>query len=502
VSVYGLYTPNGRRQNRGHAPLWLAGRASDAGKWAESLSSGGDGGGIMRNKGGLITAVIDDSPAAKVGITAGDRLWAINGEAVVDLIDYQYQQADEFVDLELERPTGERYSVTVIKDADQGLGLSFEDAVFDGIRQCRNRCSFCFLDQLPKRMRRSLYLRDDDYRLSFYHGNFVTMTNWTPANWRRVYDQNLSPLNISVHTTNGRLRAQMLAHPRGSRIKRQLNSLTDHGIQFFAQIVLCPELNDGRELEKTIKDLLSYYPALINVAIVPLGLTKHHKQAMTPTTPEWCRSIIEQAGRWQAHCLETYGHQLIYLGDEFYLQGGMPLPPAKHYGEFPLAEDGVGVCRLFEKEFRKLAKSLPEALDKPRRVTVITGRMAAAVLKPAADRLNRIDNLQVELVPVVSDFWGERITATGLITGSDLMQALAGRDLGDLVLMPKVMLRSNGDLFLDSIHIDEVRQSLPVPLQVVPTNAAGLIAGALQDDSWIDRESSVPLVVYSWEKAV
>jgi putative radical SAM enzyme (TIGR03279 family) len=456
----------------------------------------------MRNKGGLITAVADDSPAAKAGIMAGDRLWVINGESVADLIDYQYQQADEVVDMVLERPSGERYSVSVIKDPDEGLGLGFEDAVFDGIRQCRNRCSFCFLDQLPKRMRRTLYLRDDDYRLSFYHGNFVTMTNWTAANWRRVYSQNLSPINISVHTTNGRLRAEMLANQKGSRIRRQLKSLTEHGIQFFAQIVLCPDRNDGRELDKTIKDLLSYYPALINIAIVPLGLTKHHKQGLTPTTPEWCRSVIEQAARWQSHCQETYGQPLIYLGDEFYLQGGVPFPPAKHYGEFPLAEDGVGVCRLFEKEFRKLAKSLPARLDQPRRVTVVTGKMAGPMLRPAVDRLNRIENLQVELVPVTSDFWGERITATGLVTGSDLMQALAGRDLGDLVLMPKVMLRSAGDLFLDSMPLDDVRQALTAPLQVVPTNAAGLIAGALQDDSWIDRESSVPLVVYSWEKAV
>lgn len=456
----------------------------------------------MRNKGGLITAVVSDSPAAKAGVLAGDRLWAINGEAVADLIDYQYQQADEWVDMELERPGGERYSVTITKEPDEGLGLSFEDAVFDGIRQCRNRCSFCFLDQLPKRMRRSLYLRDDDYRLSFYHGNFVTMTNWTPANWRRVYEQNLSPINISVHTTNGRLRAEMLVNKRGSRIKRQLKSLTEHGIQFFAQIVLCPEVNDGRELEKTIKDLLSYYPAVINIAIVPLGITKHHKQDMTPTTPEWCRQVIEQVGRWQRHCQETYGQTMVFLGDEFYLQGGVSLPPARHYGEFPLAEDGVGVCRLFEKEFRKLAKSLPERIEKPRRVTVVTGRMGAPMLKPAIDRLNRIGNLQVDLVPVVSDFWGERISATGLVTGSDLMQALNGRDLGDLVLMPKVMLRSTGDLFLDSVSLDEVRQALTAPLQVVPTNAAGLIAGALQDDSWLDREASVPLVVYSWEKAV
>jgi putative radical SAM enzyme (TIGR03279 family) len=456
----------------------------------------------MRNKGGLITAVGDDTPAAKAGILAGDRLWAINGEAVADLIDFQYQQAEEWVDMDLERPGGERYSVTVTKEPDEGLGLSFEDAVFDGIRQCRNRCSFCFLDQLPKRMRRSLYLRDDDFRLSFYHGNFVTMTNWTPANWRRVYAQNLSPINISVHTTNGRLRAEMLVNQRGSRIKRQLKSLTEHGIQFFAQIVLCPDVNDGRELDKTIRDLLAYYPALINIAIVPLGLTKHHKQGLTPTTPAWCRQVIEQAGRWQAQCQETYGQPLVYLGDEFYIQGGVPLPAARHYGEFPLAEDGVGVSRLFEKEFRKLAKSLPETIDAPRRVTVVTGQMGAPMLQAAVDRLNRIQGLQVDLVPVVSDFWGERITATGLVTGSDLMQALAGRDLGDLVLLPKVMLRSTGDLFLDSVTLDELRHVLPAPVQIVPTNAAGLIAGVLQDDSWIGRESSVPIVVYSWEKAI
>ena len=456
----------------------------------------------MRNKGGLITAVAPDSPAADVGIAAGDRLWAINGEPVADLIDYQFLQADDWVAIELERPTGDRYAVTITKDPDRGLGLSFEDAVFDGIRQCRNRCPFCFLDQLPKRMRRSLYLRDDDYRLSFYHGNFVTLTNWTPANWRRIYAQNLSPINVSVHTTNGRLRAEMLAHPKGKRIKRQLRSLADHGIQFYAQIVLCPEVNDGKELDRTIRDLLAYHPALLNVAVVPLGVTKYHKNAMTPTTPAWCRAIIDQVAEWQAHCLATYGTQLVYLGDEFYLQGGRPLPPAKHYGEFPLAEDGVGVCRLFEKEFRKLARQLPEALPAPRRVTVVTGGMGAGPLQAAINRLNAIANLDVRLIVVRSEFWGERITASGLVTGSDLMLALSGQDLGEAVILPKVMLRSAGDLFLDSVSLDELQHVLPVPITVVPPSAAGLVAGALGDEHWLDRESSVPIVVYSWEKAI
>ncbi|MBC7544437.1 MAG: DUF512 domain-containing protein [Candidatus Sericytochromatia bacterium] len=456
----------------------------------------------MRNKGGLITAVADASPAAQAGVAPGDRLWLINGQEVTDLIDYQFLQSDEWVDVELERPGGERYQVTITKDSDTGLGLSFEDAVFDGIRQCRNRCSFCFLDQLPMRMRRSLYLRDDDYRLSFYHGNFVTLTNWTPANWRRIYDQNLSPINISVHTTNGRLRAEMLVNKRGARIKRQLRSLADHGIQFYGQVVLCPGVNDGKELDKTIRDLLAYHPTMINLAIVPLGVTKYHKNAMAETTLAWCREVIAQVQRWQAHCLETYGEPVVFLGDEFYIQGAKALPAAKHYGEFPLAEDGVGVSRLFEKEFRKLAKQLPVALPAPRRVTVVTGQMGTPMLQAAVDRLNTIENLTVQLVTVVSEFWGPRISATGLVTGSDLMTALAGRDLGDAVILPKVMLRSTGDLFLDDVTFDELCHVVTAPVTVVPTNAAGLISGVMADESWIGRESSVPIVVYSWEKSL
>lgn len=431
-----------------------------------------------RPAGGLITEVAPGSLADAAGLVPGDVLTAVNGTALQDLIDYRYQVAEELVELSFLRE-GQLHSVTVAKDVDAELGLGFQDAVFDTIRVCANNCTFCFIHQQPAGMRPSLYIMDDDYRLSFLQGNFVTLTNLREAEWERLEALRLSPLYVSVHTTHGELRAQILRQPRARLVLEHLDRLKAKGLQFHTQIVLMPGVNDGAELERTVHELTTrYLPQLLSINVVPVALNRFRSElGLTPLaapTPAWCREVIAQVKPWQAKLRKEWADPILQLSDEFYVLGEVPVPAARSYGDFTNVQDGVGGAALLGWEWKKLAKRLPTRLAAPRQVQIVTGRAAQHLMEPLIADLSRVEGLQAELVPTPSRFWGELITVTGLLTGQDLLDDPRIRAGQGELWLPDIMLKSGTEIFLDDRTVDDVRQALARPVHILPTTAQGL----------------------------
>lgn len=436
----------------------------------------------LRPNGGLIASVEPGSIAARLGLCEGDRLLAINGKQLRDVIDYRYEACEEYLSLRVKR--GESIlNLRCEKELDEDLGIGFELAVFDNIIECHNRCSFCFIHQMARGLRPSLYIMDDDYRLSFLQGNFVTLTNMKPADWKRVYQDRLSPLNVSVHATRPEVRREMIKHPEAGRIMAQLRRLIAHGIDVNAQIVFVPGQNDGAELDRTLGDLHQLGPSLRAIAIVPVGLSqfRQHLPKLSPVSPELARATIRQVKAWQKRFLESHGDPVVRLGDEFYLIAGETMPKASHYGEYDQLGDGVGGAALMAQEFRQLEKHLPEALPQRRVVSVVTGQAGAPSVKPIVERLNRIHNLEVRLWSLASEFWGPMITVTGLLTYQDLTQKLQGQDLGDELVISRIMLKDGTDLMLDGKRVPELAEALGLPVVAVDNAAGGLLLGVLRD---------------------
>lgn len=403
----------------------------------------------------LIAAVAPDSPAARAGVEAGDRLLSIGGAPVRDYVDYKFLCAEERVALEILKPDGARRTVVVEKDPDQDLGLDFLTDLFDGIRRCCNRCIFCFYDQLPRGLRPTLYVRDDDYRLSFLHGNFITLTNLSERDFERIIEQRLSPLYVSVHATDPTLRRRLLGNPEAPDVLEQLRRLAAARIEIHAQIVLCPGRNDGPALERTIADLASLYPALASVAIVPVGLTRHraglpHLRAVDPAA---ARETLDRVRAWQDEFRARLGSRFVFASDEIYALAGEQFPAAEEYEGFPQRDNGVGLARLFLEElaradFQKAAGII---------VTLVTGMAARALMEKMAARMNE-QGIRAQVVAVPNRLLGESITVAGLLTGEDVAAALAGRDLGDVIAVPASALR-DGE-FLDSLTVKELSRRL------------------------------------------
>lgn len=435
-----------------------------------------------RNKpqGGIVASIEPGSIAARLELRPGDRLLAVNGKTLRDIIDYRWEIAEEYLRIKVKRGD-EVFYKTVEKEIDDDLGIGFELAVFDNIIECHNKCSFCFIHQMARGLRHSLYIMDDDYRLSFLQGNFVTLTNMKAHDWKRVYEDRLSPLNVSVHATNPKLRAEMIKHPRGGDVMRHLRRLAKNGIDVHAQIVFCPGYNDGPELERTLRDLETLMPHLLSVAIVPVGLSQFRKYLpqLEPVSKELARATISQVRAWQKHFELKYGDPIVRLGDEFYLIADLPIPKNRHYGDYWQLGDGVGGGALMDHEFKRLEKHLPARLDAPRRVTVVTGQAGERIMRPLVDRLNQVGNLHVTLRTLTSPFWGPMITVTGLLTHHDLVAGLAGQDLGDEVVVSRIMLKDGTDLTLDGKHVPEIAADLGVPVAAVENSARGLVAGVL-----------------------
>lgn len=414
----------------------------------------------------LITAVVPDSIAAEIGFEVGDRLVTINGERPRDLIDYQFLCADEVLELEVLDKAGKTHQVEIEKDYDEDLGLEFETALFDGLIQCNNRCPFCFIDQQPAGMRQTLYFKDDDYRLSFLYGSYLTLTNLSAKEWERIERLRLSPLYVSVHATNPAVRSRLLKNPRAGDILQQLRWFRDRRLQIHAQVVLCPGINDGEILTQTLLDLSQFYPgevpAVASVAVVPVGLTRFRPEAdeLVPVAPEKAQAVIAQVQELQAKFQQKFGSTFAWLADEWFLIAGQELPPESHYEEYPQIGNGVGSIRQFLKQFRTAAKRLPQKIDPPRRLVWVVGNAVEKAFQPILQRLNQVEALTVNMVALSSHYWGQTLTVTGLLTGQDLLQALQGKDLGDGILLPSLMLKHHDTLFLDDMSVEALAEQL------------------------------------------
>jgi putative radical SAM enzyme (TIGR03279 family) len=429
----------------------------------------------------VVATVEPGSIGEELGFQPGDRLISINGQRPRDLIDLQVLVGEEDLVLEVEDPDGTLHTVELEKDADQGLGLGFTEALFDGLRQCNNACPFCFIDQQPPGRRRTLYLKDDDYRLSFLYGSYLTLTNLTEADWSRIQQQRLSPLYVSVHATDPELRSRLLVNPRAGLLLDQLAWFSERDLQIHAQVVVCPGLNDGPALERTLKDLATFaggeWPAVLSAAVVPVGLTRFRPagDALVPVDRDCARRVIAQVEPLQEHFRRQLGSRFAWLSDEWYLLAGLPLPPRHQYEDLPQQENGVGSIRAFLESLDQATVALPARLERPRRLSWVVGALVGEALAPVVERLNRVEGLELTLHGLPSLYWGQEQVVTGLLTGSDLLSGLAGRDLGERLLLPAVMLRQGEPVFLDDLRLGELEARLPVPVELV-RGAADLVA--------------------------
>ncbi|HAU31298.1 MAG: hypothetical protein XD78_1953 [Desulfotomaculum sp. 46_296] len=410
----------------------------------------------------IIEEVIPGGIADQLGVEPGDRLKSINCEFVRDILDYRFLACAETISVLLIKESGEEWLLEIEKDYEEDLGICFKQEGLGRIKRCRNNCIFCFLAQMPKGMRKTLYFNDDDYRLSFLHGNFITLTNLSKRDLERIVKLRLTPLYISVHTTNAALRNKMLNNPNSGKIMEQLTFLAQGGIRMHTQAVVCPGINDGPELQKTIGDLYSLWPAVNSLAVVPVGLTRY-RDGLFPLqgfTREKARDVLALVEKLQKWCLKQGGYPFVFAGDEFYLAAGLEFPVAFRYGGFPQTENGVGLARLFIDEWVKTSKKLPEELPAPVSATIITGAAGQKLLVPVVERLNRVKNLKVNLRVIENSFFGEKVTVAGLLTPDDVYSTLKDTELGDVVVIPSMMLKKDEPVFLDGSRVKDLAGKL------------------------------------------
>ena len=417
-----------------------------------------------------VASVRENSVAEAEGIVAGDVLISVNGNDIRDVLDYRFYLTDTSVALRLSR-ADKPYEVRFRKGEYDDIGLEFETPLMDKKHSCANKCVFCFVDQLPKGMRKTLYFKDDDDRLSFLHGNYVTLTNLRDRDVERLIKMHISPINVSVHTTNPELRVRMMGNRRAGEVLSYLRRFADGGLTLCTQIVLCKGLNDGAELDRSMRDLAAYYPALRSCAIVPVGITKF-REGLYPLelfTKEEAAAVVAQVNAFGEQCLEKYGTRLFYCADELYLKAGLPLPGEDYYEDFSQIENGVGMLTSLAAEFDFEMQDLGMALADyrpPRTVSIATGVAAYDQIASMARRLaERVQGLTVKVYRIVNRFFGETVTVSGLLTGTDLAEQLTGEDLGDELLFPETMLKADEDVFLDDTTPAWLSQKLGVPVR-------------------------------------
>ncbi|MEG4293196.1 TIGR03279 family radical SAM protein [Microcoleus sp. C2C3] len=425
----------------------------------------------------LITKVIPDSIGAEIGFEAGDSIVAVNGQKPRDLIDYQFLCADEFLELEVLDAKGKTHKLEIEKEYDEDLGVEFETALFDGLIQCNNRCPFCFIDQQPPGKRETLYLKDDDYRLSFLYGSYLTLTNLTQKEWERIEQMRLSPLYVSVHATEPEVRIRLLKNLRAGKILEQIKWFQERRLQIHAQVVVCPGINDGEHLERTLLDLAKFHtgniPAVASVAVVPVGLTRFRpaEDELSAVTAEKAREVIEQVQKIQVLLSKGKGgpkgkkqkskSRCIWLADEWFLIAGLDLPSAGDYEDYPQIGNGVGSIRQFIQQFETAFEKLqPMQVEPERKLVWVVGNAVEKAFEPIVQQLNQIPGLSVNMAALCSRYWGQTITVTGLLTGQDLLEALQGRDLGDGILLPSVMLKQGEPRFLDDMTVEQLASLL------------------------------------------
>ena len=432
-----------------------------------------------------IDGVAPGSRAQRAGIAPGDLLLAINGTPVTDVLDYRFLETERRLSLALSR-NGVPYTAEVVKPQYDSLGLEFESYLMDRQRSCRNKCIFCFIDQLPKGMRPSLYFKDDDDRLSFLFGNYITLTNLDDREVDRILKLRISPINVSVHTMDPELRVRMMGNRFAGESLRYLTRLAEGGIRLNCQIVLCPGVNDGAALDRTLSELFRLGEGLLSVACVPVGVTRYREGLfpLEPFTPETAAAAVDQLERWGDRFLRERGSRTVFAADELYLMAGRDIPPVEFYEDFPQIENGVGMLRDLREEFDAALDELAAAGEleppAPRKVTVPTGECPAPFLETMLDGFReKCHNCVVDLVPVRNEFFGGGVNVTGLLTGRDLVGALRGRDLGDEVLIVSNMLKADEDIFLDDMTLAQLSEALGVPCRRTRYTGEAILAAIL-----------------------
>lgn len=434
----------------------------------------------------VIKAVEPGSIAEELELSPGDVLVSVNGQPVRDVLDYHYLINEEYLELLVRKPDGEEWELEIEKEYEDDLGIEFENGLMDDYRSCSNRCIFCFIDQLPEGMRDTLYFKDDDSRLSFLQGNYVTLTNMSDEGVERIITYHLEPINISFHTMNPELRCRMLHNRFAGEALKKADRFFEAGVMMNGQIVLCKGINDGPELEASIERLAGYLPYLQSVSVVPVGLTSHREglYPLKPFTKEDAEEVLDLIHGWQERLYREHGTHFIHAGDEWYLLAGRELPEAETYDGYLQLENGVGMVRLFREEIREELEKAKEQEQSPgaegRRVTVATGRLAAPILQEAARAVEaQYPEVRVQVLAVENRFFGERITVAGLLTGRDLKEQLSGRELGDALLLTENMFRDGTEAFLDDMTAGELSGALQVPITIVKSDGKAFLEAVL-----------------------
>lgn len=427
-----------------------------------------------------ITGVVKRSPAYRAKMKKGDRLVSINGHEIGDVLDYMFYSAYDELAVVWESH-GKKFAKMVRKNDYDDLGLEFESFLMDKKQSCHNKCVFCFIDQMPPGMRETLYFKDDDARLSFLQGNYVTLTNLSDKDVERIIEMRLN-INVSVHTTNPELRCKMMNNRFAGEKLKYLKQMADSGLSLNCQIVLCPGLNDGKELERTLDDLEGLMPNISSVAVVPVGLTKF-REGLYPLetfTPEKSAAAIEIIEKKQKECLEKYGTRMVFASDEFYINAGWEIPQADYYEDYPQYENGVGLMRSLYDEFEDAVENYSGEVAE-REISIATGRLAFSLMKQLADMVSKkFPQLTIHVYEIVNYFFGETITVAGLVTAGDMISQLEGKPLGEKLLIPKAMLKADEPVFLDDLTVDDVEKALNITIQATQNDGYGLFEAMIK----------------------
>ncbi len=442
----------------------------------------------LKTRGLVISQIEPNSPASRAGLLPEDVIRKVNQQSVDDIIDFRFHTSEEQFEVTLVRQ-GEYQNILMEREWGEDLGITFSFELADQIHTCDNKCVFCFIHQMPKGMRKSLYLMDDDFRLSFLHGNYVTLTNMSEEEFERTKQQGLSPLYVSVHATDPRLRGFMLGRAQPEPILPRLKDLIQSGISVHCQVVLCPGLNDGSSLDKTIEQLselhaeyTNHHAGVLSVAVVPVGLTKfrHNLYPIPKVTPDYSKQFLIQVQKWQSRLKQKLGTRFVFPTDEWFFYAEKKIPSRSYYEDFPQFEDGVGTCRLFLEQAKHGYKSLPKKINQKTNLTLVTGALPSRVIMDFANTLSKIENLSVDVCVVVNHFFGDGITIAGLLTGQDIITALKHHKPKGIIAIPDITLKEE-TLFLDNMTIDQLREITKMDIRVCPCRAKDFLK------SWLPK---------------
>lgn len=438
----------------------------------------------------VIKRVLPGSIAEELELEPGDELLSVNGQQIEDVFDYHYLINDEYLEILIRKSDQEEWELEIEKDFEEDLGIEFDSSLMDEYRSCRNKCIFCFIDQMPEGMRETLYFKDDDSRLSFLQGNYVTLTNMSDHDIDRIIRYHLSPINISFQTTNPELRCRMLNNRFAGDIFPKVQRLYEAGIEMNGQIVLCKGINDGEELERSIRELSKYLPHLRSVSVVPVGLSKFRENLypLEPFTKEDAQNVLDTVRKWQEQLYPEYGLHFIHCSDEWYILAQQPIPQEEEYDGYLQLENGVGMVRLLENEvLEDLSDRKPD--DRKRRISIATGKLAAPFIRENISHIQKVyPGIEVNVYSIRNDYFGEMITVSGLVTGQDLKKQLAGKELGECLLIPCNMLRAGENVFLDDVTVEELEAVLGVPVEVVDEDGASLVRAVTEKEKTMNHK--------------